>query len=153
IRDPYLRFHFAFVQPNLRLLEQGRLDRVMEIIRSGFEAHVGRVGYEELCRRHVASLADRRELPFEALEVGRVWDQRIEIDVAVVDRAAHTALVGECRWRRTKMSVADLDGLKSKTARLSKLSGYKIHYALFSRAGFTEALKKRASAERVLLVE
>src|SRR5262249_37020187 len=27
IRDPYLRFHFTFVQPNLRLLEQGRLDR------------------------------------------------------------------------------------------------------------------------------
>jgi hypothetical protein len=152
IRDPYLRFHFAFVQPHLRLLEQGRLDRLMEVIRAGFDAHVGRTGYEEICRRHVARLADRNELPFEALQVGRLWDRGIEIDVAALDARGRVALVGECRWRRRRMGVEDLESLVARASRAKKLGALRRHYALFSRAGFTTALERRAARDGVLLV-
>lgn len=153
IRDPYLRFHFTFVLPNLRLLEQGRLDRLLAVIREGFEAYVGKTGYEEICRRHVAALSDRGDLPFEALDVGRIWDRRVEIDVVAVDRRARTALLGECRFRRAKVGVEVLDDLVSRAKSLQKLDGYKLHYILFSRAGFTTALTERAKRERVRLVE
>ena len=33
-----------------------------------FDAFVGKTGYEELCQRHVAQLADEERLPFEALK-------------------------------------------------------------------------------------
>ena len=45
-----------------------------------------------------------------------------------------------------------LDGLQARAAQLRKLQGYKLHYMLFSRAGFTAALEKRAKRERVRLV-
>ncbi|NUQ75899.1 MAG: ATP-binding protein [Polyangiaceae bacterium] len=153
IRDPYLRFHFTFVLPNLRLLEQGRLDRLLGIIRDGFDAYVGKAGYEEICRRHVAALSDQGELPFDALDVGRIWDRRVEIDVVALDRRSRSALVGECRWRRGKVGVEVLDDLKSRAAQLQKLRDYKLHYILFSRAGFTTALEERARKERVWLVQ
>ncbi|HVV86579.1 MAG TPA: ATP-binding protein [Kofleriaceae bacterium] len=153
VRDAYLRFHFAFVQPNLRLLEQERIDRFMELVRGEFDAYVGRVGYEEVCRRHIAGLADRQELPFELLEVGRLWDGRTEIDVAALDRRSRSALVGECRWRGARMSEAVLDELHRKAAALPALRGFHVHHALFSRAGFTAGLEQRAKREGVLLVE
>ncbi len=152
IRDPYLRFHFTFVLPNLRLLEQGRLDRLLGIVRDGFDAYVGKTGYEEICRRHVAALSDRGKLPFDALDVGRIWDRRVEIDIAAIDRRSRTALLGECRWRRGKVGVDVLDDLKSRAMGLRKLAEYKLHYMLFSRAGFTAALEERAKRERVRLV-
>lgn len=152
IRDPYLRFHFTFILPNLRLLEQERLDRLLGIIRDGFDAYVGKAGYEEICRRHVAALSDRGELPFDALDVGRIWDRRVEIDVVALDRRSRTALLGECKWRRDPAGMDVLDGLQARAAQLRKLQGYKLHYMLFSRAGFTAALEKRAKRERVRLV-
>lgn len=153
IRDPFLRFHFTFVLPNLRLLEQGRTDRLLAIIREGFDAYVGKTGYEEICRRHVAALSDAGELPFDAIDVGRMWDRSAELDVVALDRRSKAALVGECRWRSRRMGVEDLDHLAARAASLSKLEGYKLHFALFSRAGFTSALEARAKKERVRLVE
>lgn len=153
VRDPYLKFHFAFVQPNLQLVEQGRIDRLMELIRAGFDAWTGRVGYEEVCRRHVAQLADRRELPLDVLDVGRLWDGRVEIDVAAIDRRSRSALLGECRFRGRPMPVEALDGLRAKAEGIRALAGYKLRYALFSRSGFTAALAQRAKREAVLLVE
>ncbi|MEZ4310881.1 MAG: ATP-binding protein [Polyangiaceae bacterium] len=153
IRDPYLRFHFHFVLPNLRLLEQGRLDRLLAIVRDGFDAYVGKTGYEEICRRHVAALSDSGKLPITAPDVGRIWDRRVEIDVVALDRKSKAAVLGECRWRRDKVGPDVLDDLVSRARALRKLRGYKLHYMLFSRSGFTAALQERAKRERVRLVE
>ncbi len=92
------------------------------------------------------------KLPFDALDVGRIWDRRVEIDIVAFDRRSRTALLGECRWRRGKVGVEVLDGLTARAAQLEKLEGYKLHYMLFSRAGFTAALEARAKRERVRLV-
>lgn len=153
IRDPYLRFHFTFVLPNLRLLEQGRLDRLLALIREGFDAYVGKTGYEEICRRHVAALSDAGELPFDAVDVGRIWDRRAEIDVVALDRRSRAALVGECRWRSRRVGEEVLDELTARAATLQKLHGYRLHYILFSRSGFTTALESRARREGIRLVE
>lgn len=131
---------------------QQRLDRLLDIIRDSFEAYVGKTGYEEICRRHVAALSDSGKLPFDALDVGRIWDRRVEIDIAAIDRRSQTALLGECRWRRSKVGVEVLEGLMSRATELRKLRGYKLHYMLFSRSGFTDALEKRARRERIRLV-
>lgn len=153
VRDPYLRFYFAFVQPHLRLLEQQRFDRILEIIRAGFDAYVGKAGYEEICRRHVAELADQEELPFPLLDVGRLWDRNVEIDVAGIDHKSRNVLFGECRWRGKRAGVELLDGLKERGGRLTGLRGFKAHYAIFSRGGFTKELEERGRREGVLLVE
>lgn len=125
----------------------------MEVIRAGFDAHAGRAGYEEICRRHIAGLADREELPCKVLDVGRLWDGRIEVDVAGIDRRSKSALLGECRWRGKRMGIDVLDGLRARADALRPVHGFKIHYALFSRSGFSTELEKRAKNEGVILVE
>jgi len=153
IVDPYLRFHFTFIRPHQHLLEQKRVDRLMEIIGERFDSHVGRNGYEELCRRYIARVGDQHGLPFEIMEVGRIWDRRVEIDVAALDMRSRSVLLGECRWRSRKMGISELERLEQKTSQLTKVRDFEHHLMLFSRAGFTVALRKRAAEKNVLLVE
>ncbi len=152
IRDPWLRFHFTFIAPNLRFLEAGRIERIMAVIREGLPAYVGKTGYEELCRRHLARLADEGELPFDHAEVGRAWSRQAELDVVALDRKARSAVVGECRWRSGPMGTEVLDGLMARAGSLPGLQPFTLRYALFSRSGFTPALVKRARRDDVLLV-
>src|SRR5258707_12347569 len=48
IRDPFLRFHFQYVYPHADLVEQKRLSRLGEIVRTNFDSYVGHTAYEEL---------------------------------------------------------------------------------------------------------
>lgn len=121
--------------------QNGFLDRAAEL--------------EELAaiHRHIANMADQHGLPFEIMEVGRIWDSRVEIDVAALDKRSRSVLLGECRWRSRKMGITELERLLEKASRLTKVRDFKQHLVLFSRAGFTAALRKRAEHKGVLLVE
>lgn len=153
IRDPFLRFFFQFIYRHPELVEQNRTARLAEIIRAGFDSYVGRTGYEELARRAIAELADRQELPFAPLYVGRAWDRQTEIDVVAISHKERAVLLGECKWHRTKMDGKDLADLQERAERLKRLRGFKKHYALCSRSGFTKQLEGQARQEGVLLFE
>ncbi|MBI4028556.1 MAG: ATP-binding protein [Verrucomicrobia bacterium] len=151
IADPYLRFHFTFVRPHTALLEQGRIARVMDIVRERFDAYVAGTGYEALCRRFLADLGDQGALPFVPDRVGKVWTRQVEIDVAALAPRERCALLGECKWSRERVGLSVLQQLKTKAKRLPRLAGYKLTFALFSRSGFARPLIKCAAAENVLL--
>ena len=153
IRDPFLRFHFEFVYRHPELVEQERTGRLLEIIRSAFSSYVGRTGYEELARRAIASAGDRGELPFDPVHIGRAWSRHVEIAVVAIGRKESAVLLGECKWRSTKMSPQALTDLKERAEKLRRLQGFKKHYALFSRAGFTKQLERQALDGDVLLYE
>ncbi|MBI4583261.1 MAG: AAA family ATPase [Planctomycetes bacterium] len=153
IQDAYLKFHFTYIVPNLELLEQNRLGRLLEIIDGSFSSFVGRTGYEELARRFIIRLGDNRELPFVPDRVGRIWNKHGEIDIAALQGKSRVALFGECRWSNRKITIRALDELKEKVETLSRIKDYKLHYALFSKSGFTKPLMKRAMEERILLFE
>jgi AAA+ ATPase superfamily predicted ATPase len=153
IRDPFLRFYFQFVYRYPELVEQDRTERLAEIIRSGFDSYVGRTGYEELARRVVAEAADRQELPFAPLYVGRAWDRQAEIDLVAISRKERAVLLGECKWHGTKMGPEDLADLRARAEKLKRIQGFKKHYALFSRSGFTKPLERQALQESILLFD
>jgi len=153
IRDPYMRFYFHYIYPNLELLEQKRLSRMCEIIRNNFDAYVGRTAYEEISRKVVTSLGDAHELSFEPEHIGRIWNKNVEIDVAAINKKSKTILLGECKWSIKKMNNKDLDHLINRTALLKKIKDYKIHYALFSKSGFSASLLRRTKHEGVLLFQ
>lgn len=50
LADPYLRFYFRFIAPNLGLIEQELTGLLWERIRAQFRAFVGVTAFEELCR-------------------------------------------------------------------------------------------------------
>lgn len=153
IKDAYLKFFFHYIYPNLELLEQKRIPRLMQSIKEQHDAFVGKTGFEELSRRFITNLGDREQLSFMPDYIGRIWDKKIEIDVVAINKKSKNILLGECKWSQRKTTDAILDNLIKKSDALTKISGYKIHFALFSKSGFTANLIKRAEKEHVLLFQ
>ncbi len=94
ISDKYFRFWFRYVQPNREMIEEGRSDELITLIRRDFDAYMGPV-FEEIVRKTV-----HRILPFTPLKVGRHWwkerGEAREIDLLAVGEGS-VALV-EVKW-------------------------------------------------------
>jgi hypothetical protein len=148
IKDPYFRFWFRYVFPNRSRLARGRIAEVAREIRSDLSTFVGPI-FEDCCREWVGRYSP---LGQGALEVGSWWSRKhdIEIDVVTVEKRGY-GLLGSCKWWRRKVGANVLDELyEGKVALGPKAAQAKL--AIFSRAGFTDALNERAEREDVLLV-
>ncbi len=152
IDDHFLRFWFRYVQPNQSSLDLGLTEAILnQRVRPDLE-HFAAVAFEEACRQHVARLARQGQIPFLPERIGAWWEKDAEIDVLAISRTEKQALVGECKWSVNPVGVNILDDLKQKSQQLLQ-SGeiIQLHYALFSRSGFTPALETRAQQEGVAL--
>ena len=152
IDDHFLRFWFRYVQPNQSSLDLGLTEAILnQRVRPDLE-HFAAVAFEEGCRQHVARLARQGQIPFLPERIGAWWEKDAEIDVLAISRTEKQALVGECKWSVNPVGVNILDDLKQKSQQLLQ-SGeiIQLHYALFSRSGFTPGLETRAQQEGVAL--
>ncbi len=70
LADPYLRFYFRFIQPNLGLVEQELTSVLWQRIAEQFRAFVGLTAFEELCREWTLVQARAGRLPFPPEIVG-----------------------------------------------------------------------------------
>jgi len=152
IRDPYLRFHFAFVYRHPEWMEQGRVGQFRKKIETRMDAYIGKHVYERWARDRLIALGDAEELSFIPDEVGRAWTTKVEIDVLAVNWRERCAIVGECKWRSRKMAESELANLKERATRMERLEGFSFQYALFSKSGFTKALQERGRSDADLLL-
>lgn len=153
-KDPFLRFWFRYVQPNIGSLELG-LDRAIlnQRVRPSFSIYMG-FGFEDAARSHVAKLARAGALPFLPERIGGWWDREAEIDVLAVSDTERAILLGECKWASRQVGVNIFDDLKSKALKLPEGDRWEhVYYALFSKMGFTAAMRKKAREEDIRLVE
>lgn len=149
MKDPHFRFWFGYVFPNRSRLARGRVKEVAQEIRRDLSTLVGPI-FEDCCREWVGRYSQLGE---SALEVGSWWSRKhdVEVDVVTLDKKGY-ALLGSCKWWTSKVGENVLDDLhEAKTVLGPKAAQAKL--ALFSRAGFTEALRGRAEREDVVLVE
>lgn len=139
IKDNYFDFWFRFIYPQKNLLEMGKTDFVSKKIKANFiDNHVSFV-YEEICRQHVWNyLSD--DLYFD--RVGRWWgNKNVEIDIVAYDSTGTTMLFGECKYSRKPKGIDILWNLKEKSASVNWKRNERIeHFAIFSKAGFTDEL-------------
>jgi AAA+ ATPase superfamily predicted ATPase len=151
LADPYLRFYFRYVAPAQSALQLGPASAMWErLIAPTFDEFVARTTWEEVCaaylwRRIGAGI-------FEPLftHLGRWWDGHDEIDlVGLLENRA--VLVGECKWTATPVGERVLTDLRIKAAKLP-LADAPV-WVLASRSGFEPALRRRAEAGEVLLIE
>ncbi len=150
LSDPFLRFWFRFVAPNMHRLDIGDTRSVLKDVRSELPRYIGPV-FEDICRDWVREQGARGALPFVPERVGAWWDRDQEIDVVACQNDA--ALLGECKWITSPVGLNILDDLKGKAGTLKIDTGWKeIHLALFSRSGFTPELTEVAGIEGVLLI-
>ena len=156
--DPFLRFYFRFIAPQRAEVSFQR-EKVLTSIREQLRAFVGSTAYEELCREWLRRASQHHQLPFELSSVGSHWDRTTQIDVVGVNWRDQIVVIGECKWGADKVARdISTDLIEHKTPRLLKAlphSGidWQVHYALFSRAGFTTATQTLAKAHKAMLVD
>jgi AAA+ ATPase superfamily predicted ATPase len=145
--DPFLRLWFGCVSPFESLLEFGQLERVEEMMAERLAGHLGSA-FEEVCRQHVEDRLDH----IGAVKVGRFWSRREEIDVVAVDDEGSVVLAGECKWSRRPAAREVGETLRRRVERLWPDSQDRIRLAVFSSAGFSDALRSWAKEHDAWLV-
>ncbi len=156
--DPYFRFYFRFLAPFHDLLGFDTEPILMKI-KHELRAFVGQTMFEELAQLWVRLQGREGNLPFTPEVVGTHWDRKTQVDVVAINWHSHDILLGECKWAAGSVGrqvVRDLIGRKTihtLEALPNKGAGWTVHYALFARAGFTDAAVKALSAENGFLVD
>lgn len=152
LEDHYLNFYFRFVAPFREDLEQGYVDRAWRAIDQQLDAFVGGTAFEGLCRQWVRRRGRQGHLPFVPEQVGSFWDRQTQVDVVGLNWSQKTALLGEARWTSRPLGRQVLDALRAKAPAVLPAPDWHVHYALFSRSGFTKGLTDQAEGEGVWLV-
>ena len=106
-----------------------------------FRAFIGVTAFEELCRRWVIAQARTKKLPFLPETVGSHWATDAQVDVVAVNWREKTILLGECKWGENVVSRAVIRELIEKSPLVIPGEDWKVYFAFFARAGFTEAAR------------
>ena len=153
LADPYLRFYFRFIQPNLGLVEQELTGVLWQRIAEQFRAFVGLTAFEELCREWTLVQARAGRLPFPPEIVGSHWSKDVQVDVVALNWREQAILLGECKWGVKAVGRSVVRELVEKAQRVIPGEGWHVHYVFFARAGFTDAARAEAEALGALLVD
>lgn len=149
LADQYFFFWYSFVFQNRSELEAGDAEGIWKYaVEPELDLFVSRV-FEIICIQYLRKKNQHGDLPFHFVKIGRWWDKENEIDIMAVDRTCKNVILGECKYKKSKMGVSDLRHLQAKFAADKKKDTF---YYLFSRSGFSEQLKKVAGEESVYLV-
>lgn len=169
IIDGFFEFWFRYVFPRRGDLEMGRIDEVLQEIRQGWSGHLSFV-YEQVAREILNAC---RSAIFPFLVVGRWWDRNDEIDVVALNWDLNAILFGEVKWSERPVGVDVYEDLRKKAQKVEwgkggRMTGgrgkkgatgkirsgeRKEYYCLFSKSGFTAAMRKRAKEDGVYLFQ
>jgi AAA+ ATPase superfamily predicted ATPase len=153
LRDPYLRFYFRFIEPNLEMIEFGQADLLWQRIGEQFRAFIGLTAWEELCREWLLLQANAGLLPFPVELVGSHWAKDAQIDVVAINWRDKAILLGECKWQSRPVGRSIIRELIDKAPRVVPANDWQLHFAFFARAGFTDAARLEANQVKALLVD
>lgn len=158
VADPYLRFYYRFLEPQLAHIARGAYKAVWQTIERHWRAFVGTHTYEELCREWVYAATETGRLSFLPQRVGSHWSATEQIDVVAINWDEATVLYGECKWKHNSaLNEGEVKKLlqRAEQIQLTTRSGnpFTSQYVFFSRAGFTEPAQALAKSEGAILVD
>ena len=157
ISDFMFRFWYRYVFANRTLIETGAQQAVwLKKIEPDYNGYMGLV-FEKACADYLSDKNAKGELPILFTSIGRWWGTnpvthgQEEIDLVANDRKDY--IFGECKWRNEKLDLSILRELKTKADIFSK-NRNNTYYFLFSKSGFTDAVKNEVKADNsVILVD
>lgn len=155
--DPFFRWFFRFVAPYRDELDY-HPEQVVARIRDGLRAFVGVTAFEELARQWVYLQGHTGKMAWLCQEAGSFWSPAVQVDVVGIHWERQEIVLGECKWGLEKVDQGVVNKLlAARPEVLKKLpgggEGWHVHYALFSRGGFTPAARTAAKAVRAELVD
>jgi len=150
LKDQFFRFWFSYVYPFKSELEIGNLLPAMKKLKESFQiiqSQTYELVAQEILRRHQDEI-------FPFMHIGRWWEKGEEIDVVALNPQTKEVLFAEVKWSNRPVGVNIYEELKRKSTLVDwyreKRKGY---YALFSKGGFTDKMRKIARDEEVYLFE
>lgn len=151
IEDPFFRFWFRYIFPNMSYLEEGDINYVWnKIIKPDINRFAGFI-FEEISIQRLKELNKDNKLPFKAKRIGRWWNKEKEIDIIALDYKG-SYLLCECKWTNRKIGINILNILQEKSNFLPKAK--QKYFGFFSKSGFTKELKRIASKkDNILLLD
>ena len=149
VTDQYFKFWYAFVFPNISELEAGDVDGVYQYaVAPELERYTSYI-FEDVCKNYLRLQNQCDALPFHFSKIGRWWNKTDELDIMAVDYKKEQYLLGECKYRNSKFSLADWTRMKEK---FKGHDGNQLYYYLFSKSGFSEDVIEITKKEPVCLV-
>lgn len=142
LNDNYFRFWYAFVYCNIDALEMSDIDGVWSHDVKPELNSFAATPFERLCQDWLWKENARGSLPIRCAKVGRWWNSTDEIDVLGIDKGDNNAIAGECKFRDSPVGTRVLGKLMAKT---DTIKPEVVQHLLFSKSGFTDNLKSRAS--------
>jgi len=153
IVDPYLRFYFRFLAPNLGFIERGMVRQTINLLHDHLIDFIGTHTFEELCREWVAVQGDRGALPLLPERIGSFWSKQAQVDVVAINWRTKSILLGECKWGKDEVGRSVIRTLIDKTAKVLPTNDpWTIHYVFFARQGFTATAQSVGAAHQAQLV-
>ncbi len=153
IVDPYLRFYFRFLFPNLGDIEQGRTQQTTALLHDHLLDFIGTHTFEELSREWVRIISDLGELPFLPERVGSFWSKEAQVDVVAISWRTKQILLGECKWGQKPVNQNVIQTLIDKTEKVLPGSvTWRVHYAFFARRAYTSAAQTLAKKHNAQLI-
>ncbi len=138
INDSLLEFNYRFVSPYKSILELGRTETVLSIIKAQFPGYVGEC-WEHLCRQFVSgNLIDGIAYNMATRWWGKIFTEEskegemIELDVVAESIDMKHILIGECKWTTVEDAKRLVNSLEAKIKYLPFIKkGQSIHVMLF----------------------
>lgn len=148
ITDEFCNFWLKFVFPRRGELELGRPEDVLNHIKNNLLQALSFV-YEKVA---VELLIDNTSLFFPFTRIGRWWEKDAGIDIVAINSDLNSILFGEVKWTEKPVGADVYDDLKNKVSKVIWGNpGRKEYFCLFSKNGFTDAMKSKAIADDVRL--
>jgi DNA-binding MarR family transcriptional regulator len=164
ITEPIVRFYHVVIRPHLAALERRVAEDVWAVSKPSFAAQILGPHFEEMARFWVAHFASRETLGEQVGAVGTtvVSDpqgratHQIDVVATAAGDGGKVLALGEAKWRNEPMKEADLDRLVEARRLLDsrqRVNAAGARLLLFSPAGFTAGLRRRASRSEAVLVD
>lgn len=149
ISDAMFRFWYRYIPGGMDVILSKNGEYLYdEVIAETISDYMGIV-FEQMCRQYLLRVNKENMLPLKILNVGRWWGnnpdkkREEEIDIVAYNMLKKQALFGECKFRNELLGTEVFDSLQEKAALLKAFS--EKTFCLFSKSGFTESLKQKAS--------
>ncbi len=143
--DPFLRFYYRFIEPHRAEIEMGLREQTLADIEMHMASFIGSHTWEEICRMWVVQAGARSEFGTLPGNVGSEWNRDAQIDVAAINTANNTMILGECKWTGKAEGPAVMAKLLEQAEKVMP-NGRKFNVTLlgFSRSGWTDGAVEEA---------
>lgn len=160
IEDNFLRFWFRYVLSHRDELEQGDKTSVIKDLEKSYDAYLGDT-FEQIGKDMLVYLNTLGKLPFGFQKLGRQWGKipiapkglnEYKIDLVAINDDSKEILFCECKWMNGKVDTDVYYKLVEKAGFVKWNHDRKEYFALISKSGFTEKMKREAKVKGVLLL-